>query len=142
MPRGTPDYGYRRRRRRQALRRTFAEHWVRVFRGCAYCLRWLTVESLTIDHVVPRAKGGPDKLYNWVGCCYDCNQEKGPKVWVPAVDSLMLGLVKLSQTKSTAASQSKKRRRLTKLQAKLLARAAAKSARKKKAASKRKRRKR
>jgi len=42
---------------------------------CAYC----GVESkrLTIDHVVPKSKGGKSTFENTVACCKTCNVEKG-----------------------------------------------------------------
>ena len=37
--------------------------------------------NLTIDHVVPRCKGGTDFTKNVVCCCSDCNQRKGHEPW-------------------------------------------------------------
>lgn len=34
-------------------------------------------KHLTIDHVLPRAKGGRDKLANFVPACPACNNAKG-----------------------------------------------------------------
>lgn len=31
----------------------------------------------TVDHVIPRSKGGGDQMSNLVTCCYLCNQRKG-----------------------------------------------------------------
>ena len=42
---------------------------------CAYCDT--TGTKMTIDHVVPRSKGGTDRVSNLVLACYDCNQRKG-----------------------------------------------------------------
>lgn len=33
----------------------------------------------TVDHVVPRAKGGSDELDNLVLACHDCNCRKGAR---------------------------------------------------------------
>jgi 5-methylcytosine-specific restriction endonuclease McrA len=41
---------------------------------CGYC--FTKKGSMTIDHIVPLAKGGADKLYNMMLACWDCNQEK------------------------------------------------------------------
>ena len=41
---------------------------------CVYCG---TREHLTIDHVVPRAKGGRDTWDNLVTACQKCNSKKG-----------------------------------------------------------------
>ncbi len=42
---------------------------------CAYCGK----QAETIDHVVPRSKGGPSDWYNLVACCVHCNHRKGDK---------------------------------------------------------------
>lgn len=43
---------------------------------CAYCGDNLDNNS-TIDHVVPRARGGSDDDCNLVAACPDCNRAKG-----------------------------------------------------------------
>lgn len=40
---------------------------------CAYCARPAT----TVDHVLPRSRGGPDSWENLVACCVRCNNLKG-----------------------------------------------------------------
>jgi len=45
---------------------------------CAYCG---SGDNLTIDHVIPRSKGGTDFTKNVVCCCHDCNQSKGHEHW-------------------------------------------------------------
>tara|TARA_R100000656_G_scaffold39190_1_gene32872 strand:- start:63 stop:527 length:465 start_codon:yes stop_codon:yes gene_type:complete len=43
--------------------------------ACVYC--GMDVKRfLTIDHVVPRSKGGEDSFENWVTACMGCNFEK------------------------------------------------------------------
>ena len=42
---------------------------------CQYCE--IKSHSLTIDHVVPRSKGGTDAWDNVVACCQKCNVKKG-----------------------------------------------------------------
>ena len=44
---------------------------------CQYCGKHST--SLTVDHVVPRFRGGQDMWENLVGACKDCNQKKGER---------------------------------------------------------------
>ena len=44
---------------------------------CQYCMGKFKTKELTIDHVVPRSKGGQDTQENRVLCCRPCNQEKG-----------------------------------------------------------------
>jgi hypothetical protein len=44
--------------------------------ACAYCGRW--DQKLTIDHIVPKSKGGPHfAKYNLVPSCQACNLLKG-----------------------------------------------------------------
>lgn len=45
---------------------------------CAYCG---SDNNLTIDHVVPRSKGGADFTKNVVCCCSSCNGNKGHQSW-------------------------------------------------------------
>ena len=45
---------------------------------CAYCG---SGKNLTIDHVVPRCKGGTDFTKNVVCCCHSCNQSKSHSPW-------------------------------------------------------------
>lgn len=46
---------------------------------CQYCGKHLGRTSGTIDHVVPRAKGGKTDYLNCVACCKECNNTKGDK---------------------------------------------------------------
>ena len=46
---------------------------------CQYCEKKLSKESATIDHIVPRSKGGSTTWENCVICCSDCNTKKGNK---------------------------------------------------------------
>ena len=43
---------------------------------CVYCNFAGTFSSLTIDHVIPRAKGGKTTFENCVTCCKECNLKK------------------------------------------------------------------
>ena len=44
---------------------------------CQYCARQLHKDQLTIDHIVPRSKGGGNGWLNCVAACKDCNGWKG-----------------------------------------------------------------
>lgn len=44
---------------------------------CAYCGR--SDIPLTIDHIIPKAKGGEDKWENLVCACFKCNNKKGDR---------------------------------------------------------------
>ena len=51
---------------RRKFRQSIFESWEW---KCAYCDKELDTKSATIDHIVPRAKGGPDFTKNVVCCC-------------------------------------------------------------------------
>ncbi len=44
---------------------------------CQYCGRTLGAGDLTMDHVVPRSRGGTSCWENLVACCIPCNNKKG-----------------------------------------------------------------
>jgi len=44
---------------------------------CQYCGRGDT--SLTIDHILPKSKGGDDSWENLVAACVKCNNKKGDR---------------------------------------------------------------
>jgi len=44
---------------------------------CVYCFKLLTKLEATIEHIIPKHKGGTDKKHNTVICCGECNQLKG-----------------------------------------------------------------
>ncbi len=44
---------------------------------CQYCGLVLPSSDLTLDHVIPRSRGGASTWENLVACCHDCNREKG-----------------------------------------------------------------
>lgn len=46
---------------------------------CQYCGQRLAKTELTIDHVVPRSKGGLDRWTNLVLACVKCNVKKGDR---------------------------------------------------------------
>tara|TARA_B100000427_G_scaffold145091_1_gene120697 strand:- start:270 stop:641 length:372 start_codon:yes stop_codon:yes gene_type:complete len=60
---------------RRLWRRKIKERWDY---ECAYCG---SNKNLTIDHIVPRSKGGTDFTKNVVCCCHDCNQSKSHTPW-------------------------------------------------------------
>lgn len=43
---------------------------------CQYCGERGTYDSLTIDHIVPKSKGGPNTYENVVSACKACNNQK------------------------------------------------------------------
>ena len=50
---------------------------------CAYCSTRLAFGDITLDHVIPRSRGGRNTMANRVVACQSCNLAKGdtlPKV--------------------------------------------------------------
>ncbi|MCD6305590.1 MAG: HNH endonuclease [Deltaproteobacteria bacterium] len=67
------------RREKEKARRLRKSHWwnARIEKGvCYYCGRRVGRENLTMDHVVPLARGGRSTKGNLVPACKDCNNRK------------------------------------------------------------------
>lgn len=43
---------------------------------CVYCKCKLKIREATIDHVIPKSKGGDNSWNNLVISCFDCNNKK------------------------------------------------------------------
>jgi 5-methylcytosine-specific restriction protein A len=72
----------REKRKARALRQS--QWWRnRIAPGiCAYCQGTFAADELTMDHVVPLARGGRSTKGNVVPCCKACNNQK--QYWTPA----------------------------------------------------------
>ncbi len=46
---------------------------------CQYCAKSFPTEELTLDHVLPKSRGGKNTWTNLVASCKKCNQRKGCK---------------------------------------------------------------
>ena len=46
---------------------------------CQYCGNTFKPEKLTLDHVIPKSRGGDNSWKNLVAACKKCNQRKGNK---------------------------------------------------------------
>lgn len=46
---------------------------------CQYCTRKVSQSKLTLDHVIPKSRGGPSSWTNCVACCIECNVRKADK---------------------------------------------------------------
>jgi len=44
---------------------------------CQYCGVLLPSSELTLDHIVPRSRGGQSTWENLIACCHACNHKKG-----------------------------------------------------------------
>ena len=58
---------------RSSARKRFRKDIFEAWSGCAYCGRQ---NPSTLDHVVPRSKGGSTCRSNLVAACADCNLQK------------------------------------------------------------------
>jgi len=47
---------------------------------CQYCGVVLAPGDLTLDHVIPRSRGGNSTWENLVACCHSCNHRKGNRM--------------------------------------------------------------
>lgn len=43
---------------------------------CGYCLKALSANFLTIDHIIPKSQGGLTTWMNTISCCSKCNSFK------------------------------------------------------------------
>ena len=77
-----PAHGTRARGKARALRKT--DWWrAQIAAGvCHYCHKKVGAANLTLDHVVPVARGGRSTRGNCVPCCAACNASK--KAYTPA----------------------------------------------------------
>jgi 5-methylcytosine-specific restriction enzyme A len=79
-----PDEAHVRREREKARRLRASGWWQRRVQGgiCAYCGGKFAARELTMDHVVPIARGGRSVKGNVVAACRKCNSDK--KLLTPA----------------------------------------------------------
>ena len=75
----TADEDFIRRERAKARELRKTPYYQNLFnRGiCHYCGKKFPREELTLDHIVPVARGGRSTRGNLVVCCRKCNQSKG-----------------------------------------------------------------
>ena len=57
---------------------------------CQYCSIQVTSKSATIDHIIPRSRGGRHVWENVVIACIPCNQKKGARL----IDNTNMSLIK------------------------------------------------
>ena len=48
-------------------------------KNCFYCMKGLSNDNFTIDHVVPQSNEKNDSYMNLVACCFECNSRKQGK---------------------------------------------------------------
>jgi 5-methylcytosine-specific restriction endonuclease McrA len=65
-----PDRMYKPNRRNIFLRDNYS---------CSYCDRQLNAEELSIDHILPKSRGGKETWENLTTACKSCNCLKGDR---------------------------------------------------------------
>lgn len=69
---------------------------------CQYCVRRFIRTKLTLDHVIPKSRGGPSSWINCVTCCEECNVRKADKTPKEANMRLIAEPRQPSQTEAVA----------------------------------------
>ena len=79
-----PDSAQVKREREKARELRKTDWWrAQIAKGvCHYCGKQVGAKNLTLDHVIPVARGGKSTRGNCVPCCVDCNAKK--KAYTPA----------------------------------------------------------
>lgn len=72
----------RRQRIQHKKGRMMAKQWKHLYGMratfiCPYCLGEFPLKKGTIDHLIPKSRGGTDEPYNLVWSCSRCNGDKG-----------------------------------------------------------------
>ncbi|WDP89848.1 MAG: HNH endonuclease [Desulfobacter sp.] len=82
------------KKERAKARQLRASQWWKRKRSsgvCHYCRGQFTAKELTMDHVIPIARGGRSEKFNLVPCCKECNTRKRqmlPAEWDEYLNSL------------------------------------------------------
>lgn len=84
---GPADPEHRARERRKARELRKSSWWKqRIGQGiCYHCKSKFAKELLTMDHLIPIARGGTSTKKNCVVACKECNSKKGGKLGVELV---------------------------------------------------------
>jgi 5-methylcytosine-specific restriction endonuclease McrA len=67
------------RKRRGAAGGLRSKIFIRDRYRCQYCGVKGTLQDLTLDHILPRSRGGQSVPENLCACCHPCNQRKGDR---------------------------------------------------------------
>jgi 5-methylcytosine-specific restriction endonuclease McrA len=43
---------------------------------CGYCGSIVSKKKMTVDHIIPKSKGGTNEIDNLMPCCRECNRDK------------------------------------------------------------------
>lgn len=67
----------RKRKRNSQMKRS--RIYLRDKRKCAYCKGRFTDKDLTLDHIIPKSRGGTSSPENLITSCLSCNQRKADR---------------------------------------------------------------
>jgi 5-methylcytosine-specific restriction protein A len=82
------------KKERSKARKIRASQWWKRKRStgiCYYCKEVFFPPELTMDHIIPVARGGKSEKFNLVPCCKECNSQKRnllPSEWETYMDKL------------------------------------------------------
>ena len=98
-----PDRAHVRREREKARQLRGTDWWRAQLQAgiCHYCGKHVGAGELTMDHVIPVARGGKSTRGNCVPCCKDCNNRK--KAYTPA-ERILEDIFGPSQEETTPAT--------------------------------------
>jgi 5-methylcytosine-specific restriction endonuclease McrA len=65
---------------------------------CGYCGKRISRKHRTLDHIVPRSRGGNNNHHNLITACISCNQQKGTKTLAEYLEYLILEGVRSSRS--------------------------------------------
>lgn len=57
--------------------------------SCQYCGETFPASELTLDHIIPKSRGGETRWENVVACCKTCNNKKGQRTLYEAKMNLV-----------------------------------------------------
>lgn len=67
---------------RQAVKMLFSRNAIfkRDRYSCSYCGVFLSPNQITLDHIIPKSRGGTSSFDNCVAACLDCNKRKADRL--------------------------------------------------------------
>jgi 5-methylcytosine-specific restriction enzyme A len=87
------DEGFLKKERDKARKLRSSQWWKRKssLGICHYCKNNFLPKELTMDHIIPLARGGKSEKFNLVPCCKECNTQKKqflPSEWEEYMSSI------------------------------------------------------
>jgi len=73
-----PEESFLKKERDKARKLRSSQWWKRKrsLGICQYCKNNFLPKELTMDHIIPLARGGKSERFNVVPCCKECNTKK------------------------------------------------------------------